>query len=62
MIEGERAQSRSRKLEKCLSTVRERSITGTIVGGMLLGLVSAAVLIPLLVLLLLLSAVKVWRH
>jgi len=42
--------------------VRERSITGTIVGGMLLGLVSAAVLIPLLVLLLLLSAVKVWRH
>jgi hypothetical protein len=29
---------------------------------MLLGLVSATVLIPLLILLLLLSAVKVWRH
>lgn len=41
-----------------MSTVRERSITGTIVGG----LVSAAVLIPLLVILSLLSAVKVWRH
>jgi uncharacterized membrane protein YfcA len=38
------------------------SITGTLLGGLLLGLVPAAVLIPLLVVLLLASAVKVWRH
>jgi hypothetical protein len=42
--------------------VHPRSIAGTNLGGMLLGLVSATVLIPLLILLLLLSAVKVWRH
>ncbi|TCC54381.1 hypothetical protein E0H73_38670 [Kribbella pittospori] len=35
---------------------------GTILGGLLLGLVSASVLIPLLALLLILSAVKAWRH
>jgi hypothetical protein len=34
----------------------------TIVGGLLLGAVPSVVLIPLLVLLLLFSAVKVWRH
>lgn len=38
------------------------SIAGTLLGGLLLGVVSTFVLIPLLVLLLLLSAVKVWRH
>ena len=38
------------------------SIAGTIVGGLLLGAVPTLVLIPLLVVLLLLSAVKVWRH
>ncbi|WP_231509452.1 sulfite exporter TauE/SafE family protein [Nocardia sp. NRRL WC-3656] len=38
------------------------SITGTVVGGLLLGVVSSAVLIPLLVVLLLGSALKVWRH
>jgi uncharacterized protein len=32
------------------------------VGGLLLGAVPSVVLIPLLVLLLLFSAVKVWRH
>ena len=38
------------------------SITGTIVGGLLLGVVPSLLLFPALVLLLLLSAVKVWRH
>jgi len=35
---------------------------GTFIGGLLLGGVPSAVLLPLLVVLLLLSAVKVWRH
>jgi len=38
------------------------SILGTFIGGLLLGVVPSAVLLPLLVALLLLSAVKVWRH
>ncbi len=38
------------------------SIAGTLIGGLLLGVVPTLLLIPLLVLLLLLSAIKVWRH
>lgn len=38
------------------------SIAGTIVGGLLLGVVPDSILIPLLVLLLLLSSIKVWNH
>lgn len=38
------------------------SILGTVLGGFLLGIVPSLVLIPLLVLLLLLSSVKVWQH
>ncbi len=38
------------------------SIVGAFLGGMLLGLVSSNVLIPLLAAILLISAVKVWRH
>lgn len=38
------------------------SIAGTIVGGLLLGVIPDAILIPLLVLLLLLSSIKVWNH
>ncbi|MFI5627565.1 sulfite exporter TauE/SafE family protein [Nocardioides sp. NPDC051685] len=38
------------------------SITGTILGGLLLNVVPEAVLIPVLVLLLLASSIKVWRH
>lgn len=38
------------------------SIAGTVIGGLLLGVVRDAVLIPLLVLLLLLSSIKVWHH
>ena len=38
------------------------SVAGTVVGGLLLGMVPTGVLVPLLVALLLLSAVKVRRH
>ena len=38
------------------------SIVGTFIGGQLLGLVPNAVLLPLLAVILVLSAVKVWRH
>ena len=38
------------------------SIVGAFIGGHLLGLVSNRVLLPLLAALLLISAVKVWRH
>ena len=38
------------------------SILGTFLGGLLLGVVSEAFLVPLVVVLLLFSAVKVWRH
>lgn len=38
------------------------SVLGTFIGGRLLGIVPASVLIPALVGILLLSAVKVWRH
>ena len=38
------------------------SIVGTFIGGLLLGMVSNAILLPLLAALLAISAVKVWRH
>ena len=38
------------------------SIVGTFVGGLLLGVVPNGFLLPTLALILLLSAVKVWRH
>jgi len=38
------------------------SILGTFIGGQLLGIVPSAVLLPLLALILAVSAVKVWRH
>jgi uncharacterized membrane protein YfcA len=38
------------------------SVAGTLLGGLLLGAVPPAVLIPLLALLLVLSAIKVWSH
>ncbi|WP_222272137.1 sulfite exporter TauE/SafE family protein [Modestobacter marinus] len=38
------------------------SVAGSIAGGLLLGTVSETVLVPLVVALLLVSAVKVWRH
>ncbi len=38
------------------------SVVGTFIGGLLLGIVPNAVLLPLLAVLLALSAIKVWRH
>ena len=38
------------------------SVTGSIVGGLLLGVVPTGLLVPALAALLLLSAVKLWRH
>jgi uncharacterized protein len=38
------------------------SIAGTIVGGLMLGVVSEGIRLPVLVALLLASAVRVWRH
>ena len=38
------------------------SILGTFIGGQLLGLVPSPVLLPLLAVILVLSAIKVWRH
>lgn len=38
------------------------SVAGTVLGGLLLDVMPGAVLIPVLITLLLLSAVKVWRH
>ncbi|WP_262029242.1 sulfite exporter TauE/SafE family protein [Microvirga sp. Mcv34] len=38
------------------------SIAGTFIGGLLLGVVPSAVLLPALAVILLVSAVKVWRH
>ena len=38
------------------------SIVGSFIGGRLLGLVPTPVLLPLLAVILMLSAVKVWRH
>lgn len=38
------------------------SIVGTLIGGLLLGVVSSAVLLPALAAILVISAVKVWKH
>ena len=38
------------------------SVTGAIVGGLLVGVIAEDVLVPLLAVLLIYSAVKVWRH
>jgi uncharacterized membrane protein YfcA len=38
------------------------SIAGTFIGARLLGIVPSVVLLPLLSVILLISAVKVWRH
>jgi uncharacterized membrane protein YfcA len=47
---------------KFLLVMAVGSIVGTFIGGLLLGLVPNAILLPLLSALLVLSAVKVWRH
>jgi len=45
-----------------LLTMAAGSIVGTFIGGQLLGLVPGGLLLPALALILLVSAVKVWRH
>lgn len=45
-----------------LSWIAIGSIVGTFIGALLLGFTSPAILLPLLSLILLLSAAKVWRH
>lgn len=45
-----------------LLTMAAGSIAGTLLGGLLLGVVPSLVLVPLLMALLLVSAVKVWQH
>ncbi len=43
-------------------TMAVGSVVGSFIGGQLLGLVPSAVLLPTLAVILLISAVKVWRH
>ena len=38
------------------------SLVGAFIGGNLLGLIPSVVLLPMLAVILLISAVKVWRH
>ena len=38
------------------------SLAGTFIGGLLLGIVPSAVLLPMLVVILVVSARKVWQH
>ena len=45
-----------------LLTMAAGSIVGTFVGGQLLGVIPSAMLLPALACILLISAVKVWRH
>lgn len=45
-----------------LAAMAAGSIVGTFIGGLLLGLVPSAILLPVLAALLLISAVKIWRH
>jgi uncharacterized membrane protein YfcA len=43
-------------------TMAAGSIIGALLGGLLLGVVSSSILLPLLALILVLSAVKLWHH
>lgn len=47
---------------RLVTTLALGSITGTIAGGLLLGVVPEAILVPGLAALLLLSSIKVWKH
>jgi uncharacterized membrane protein YfcA len=48
--------------KRFLAAIAAGSVTGTLVGAMLLGVVSGTVLIPLLACVLVLSSIKMWRH
>ena len=51
-----------REHRRFVLTMAAGSVAGTVVGGLMLGVVSAGGLVALLVALLLASSVKVWRH
>ena len=51
-----------RRHGRLVAVLAAGSVTGTVLGGLLLGVVPDAVLVPFLAALLLLSSVKVWRH
>ena len=51
-----------RKNKSFLAIMAAGSLVGTLIGGLLLGVVPSVVLLPLLAAILLISAVKVWRH
>jgi uncharacterized membrane protein YfcA len=51
-----------RKHSRLVTAMAAGSVTGAVLGGLLLGVVPDAVLVPCLTVLLLLSSIKVWRH
>jgi len=51
-----------RRHARLVAALAAGSIAGTVIGGLLLGIVSDAVLVPCLALLLILSSIKVWQH
>ncbi|WP_232776570.1 TSUP family transporter [Comamonas testosteroni] len=48
--------------KNCVVVMALGSLCGAWIGGLLLGVVHDAVLLPMFVLILLISSVKVWRH
>ena len=68
MITGFARYSRDRsfqvlwRTQKFVALMAAGSIAGSFIGGQLLGLMPSSLLLPLLTAILLLSAVKVWRH
>jgi uncharacterized membrane protein YfcA len=51
-----------RENKRFVLTMSAGSVAGTLIGGLLLGVASSTVLIPLLVMLMLASSVTIWRH
>jgi uncharacterized membrane protein YfcA len=51
-----------RQNRRFVLTMAAGSVAGALIGGALVGVISASVLIPVLVLVLLASSLKVWRH
>ncbi len=51
-----------RRHAACVTAMAAGSVAGSVAGGLLVGVVPEAVLVPLVVVLLLVSAGKTWRH
>ena len=51
-----------RKIRRFVLVMAAGSIVGSSIGGRLLGMVPSPILLPLLALILVISAVKIWRH